>query len=66
MFEKEAYWVSWLRWHLYRKRRGKQGDAFKGALLKMRTAVRRLPRGALVLVAAPTWVMSAAISWPRE
>ena len=49
MFEKEAYWVSWLRWHLYRKRRGKQGDAFKGALLKMRTAVRRLPRGALVL-----------------
>lgn len=45
----EAYWNSWLRWHLYRKFRKRPRDAFKGALLRLRKLLRELPEGALAI-----------------
>ncbi|MFA5940522.1 MAG: FkbM family methyltransferase [Sinimarinibacterium sp.] len=45
------YWLIWLRWHLYRKYRkpDDRSTHYKAAVLRMRTLLRELPQGSLII-----------------
>lgn len=45
----DGYWGSWIRWHAFQRYQKGRMNRFRGALLRLRTCLRQLPAGSLVI-----------------